>query len=629
MSQRVVLFRKSTLSDAELEERVGGLSAQFELDPYQIRMALAGSGLAILRPGAGAVEQLVDVLRGFGVPCAAISSNRPRAHTHLSRHFDIGDSAIFFKGPFGELRVPKGARVLAVLGALKSSLINKLMRRSVYTRGAAVQLPELEKLDAILVGDPVLDIYVLDDTAPGGEPVGVRLMPGRFDPSSLGDRAAPTARENFRRLMDAIKEMAGEFHLEMDFGLCQLPGCQFDSTGKDEVREHNLTQLTAYGAYLFHFHRHAGPGMGASVAGAASKAEDEPTRAKKAAAYAAASEDFLPASPPMPSESRWKRHSLAQWGFAAVYLSWMVGFPLVSTVLKTDFTRSLLYWGFNRGFFFTISTAALLHLSFFFLRKKRWMDNTPTSKVRSLAMGMVEIKGTAWRKYNVVSPLSQMPCIFCRVRKYEIQRGVKGGERWVMTSNKASGPVPFELRDETGMVTVDPLGAQFKPEHKRTIIGDPRLMIGVDGGFEKDVKYIEETIPEGVLVYVLGFAEPGVPEEKSVRERVAEKLRFLKQNKAKLMEYDANKDGRIDGPEWETARTEVEREVYKETVDDDLEKGGTGPQAVIRRPPSHLPFVVSEGSEERMTGRFGLLSILAFVAAVGSLATGVALLVGG
>ena len=49
---------------------------------------------------------------------------------------------------------------------------------------------------------------------------------------------------------------------------------------------------------------------------------------------------------------------------------------------------------------------------FLCLRLKRRVENTPTSRIRSLAMGMVEVKGKAIRSYALVSPMTQLPCVF-------------------------------------------------------------------------------------------------------------------------------------------------------------------------------------------------------------------------
>ena len=51
------------------------------------------------------------------------------------------------------------------------------------------------------------------------------------------------------------------------------------------------------------------------------------------------------------------------------------------------------------------------------IRLKRQIENTPTSKVRSIAMGMVEVHGRTRRVYALISPLTNSACAWYRIRK--------------------------------------------------------------------------------------------------------------------------------------------------------------------------------------------------------------------
>ena len=64
---------------------------------------------------------------------------------------------------------------------------------------------------------------------------------------------------------------------------------------------------------------------------------------------------------------------------------------------------------------------------FFWLRTKRMIENIPTSKIRSLAMGLVEIKGSvvAYKKPLLKSPFQGKPCVWFR---YMIQEYRKSGK---------------------------------------------------------------------------------------------------------------------------------------------------------------------------------------------------------
>ena len=140
-------------------------------------------------------------------------------------------------------------------------------------------------------------------------------------------------------------------------------------------------------------------------------------------------------------------------------------------------------------------------VSFLFLRMKRQIENTPTSKIRSVAMGMVEIKGEAVRKYALLSPMSHTPCVFYRLTKYQ-RRG--RDYQWRITSVSSSNNVPFYIEDETGRVEVNPAGCRVSAGSKQE--GSPGQVGLMKVVNETDEKWVEEVIIDGTLLYVLGFA---------------------------------------------------------------------------------------------------------------------------
>lgn len=98
-------------------------------------------------------------------------------------------------------------------------------------------------------------------------------------------------------------------------------------------------------------------------------------------------------------------------------------------------------------------------------RELNWVRNTPTSKIRSLAMGMVEIKGRP-EKYNeeFESPFSKTRCLLYR---YVIKKYVTTDDdsKWktLETGMKIS---KFYVNDDTGKVLIDPEGAEIELSDK-------------------------------------------------------------------------------------------------------------------------------------------------------------------
>ncbi len=101
-------------------------------------------------------------------------------------------------------------------------------------------------------------------------------------------------------------------------------------------------------------------------------------------------------------------------------------------------------------------------------RRTSLIRNTPTSKVRSMAMGLVEVKGTTKvADESLESPFSGEDCVFY---KYEVEEYRRQGKhsRWVTIDSGRNG-ASFYIDDGTGQVLVDPRGAELEVPADNTI----------------------------------------------------------------------------------------------------------------------------------------------------------------
>jgi len=216
------------------------------------------------------------------------------------------------------------------------------------------------------------------------------------------------------------------------------------------------------------------------------------------------------------------------------------------------------------------------------LRMKRLIENTPTSKIRSLAMGFVEVRGKTEGRSSVSSPFSNRASVFC-----EVDVSVSSGRRdsWSVV-HRACSSRPFFVRDETGLAMIDPRGAQcrtgnevtevvagfFPPEPYRTFLTEHATYRRWFWTFSR-LRFRERAIEEGVDVYVLGTAEPR-PQAISIAE-------------PELLETG---HGLATGTEGALAlRTEHVRSLDKQA------------SAVIRRGRHDSTMVLSVGSEAEVT----------------------------
>ncbi|MFB3923465.1 MAG: hypothetical protein ACE145_17220 [Terriglobia bacterium] len=93
-------------------------------------------------------------------------------------------------------------------------------------------------------------------------------------------------------------------------------------------------------------------------------------------------------------------------------------------------------------------------------RKYRLMADTPVIPIRSMAMGLVEIYGTARGEQLVSSPVSHTPCFWYRVVIQKRTKDSKGRESWSHFATDVNG-IDFYLEDATGKVRVRPVNAEL------------------------------------------------------------------------------------------------------------------------------------------------------------------------
>ncbi|MBW2999104.1 E3 ubiquitin ligase family protein [Candidatus Woesearchaeota archaeon] len=173
---------------------------------------------------------------------------------------------------------------------------------------------------------------------------------------------------------------------------------------------------------------------------------------------------------------------------------------------------------------------------FKWLKQKRMIENIPTSKIRSLAMGLVEIFGEVFpaEKKVLKSPFSNKDCVYYKYKVEEYRRSGKHS-RWV-TLKKDEDRVHFFLKDNTGKVLVDSTGANVeipKDFQFRSSLGkDPPLAVknflkkqnmNFESlfGMNKTMRYTEYFIAPKDKLYILGTADDNpFVEEATAKESV-------------------------------------------------------------------------------------------------------------
>lgn len=153
-------------------------------------------------------------------------------------------------------------------------------------------------------------------------------------------------------------------------------------------------------------------------------------------------------------------------------------------------------------------------------RTQRLIENTPTSPVRSLPMGFVEVAGTAEPDGEPLrSPFTDQACVYYESRVQELRGGGRS-RRWVTIAAEQSSE-PFYLRDGGGRVLIVPMGATARlsreqvltnlwpdalPDHIRRTLQRLNMPTASWLG-PRRIRCRERIIASGAPLYVLGTAQ--------------------------------------------------------------------------------------------------------------------------
>lgn len=218
------------------------------------------------------------------------------------------------------------------------------------------------------------------------------------------------------------------------------------------------------------------------------------------------------------------------------------------------------------------------------LRVQTLIRNTPTARIRSMAMGLVEVSGTVLPRSRTVAPFSGRPCVWWGVEVQTLANKSKSGTRSWHTVHRADSGRPFYLRDETGTALVYPQGADckvaFDVVEETGGLGLPQMytdFMEAQGLAMRHLwsvgpmRFRERRLEEGRAVYVLGRATP-----RSIAHTVS-----------------------ISEEALEATGTDSYGAKHVRTLDEEV-------CAVIRRGPRDPAFLISTSSEKAETALYGL-----------------------
>lgn len=516
----------SACDEAAAQTRVAatGLSAA------DVRLRLRSGRLCVLRRGGdrAGLELAARSLVALGDAAAVVADDELRAAppARLARAVRVGSSELEFLGADGE-------RLAALPAGVAVTLVVANLRKPAPAGGAGLPSADAPPADAaalhrdgearlrrLMASD--LEGVILDlawDAAAGR----IRIRGGRFQFASLGELAGPSASGNLRALFDLIARHSGQALLDLEFGSSSPPARGLMVVGQPNGRafDHPGNEAEADFEHYCRFVHHAAArglfdALRAAQLPAGVPAEWRLTRAAAPArdvgAAPAPRPFWKPAAQPTPLTRRLK--GLAALGPPRV-LATLLGAAGLGGLAALNAPGP----GAFGGALLPLGLALLLHARTLFERRRR-VEDVPTSRVRSAALGPVEICGETEPMYELRTPFSLLPCVYYEFTAVREPAGSRGGgtpgrsspAAWLTTRatvteratrwHGSSGDVPFRVRDDTGALMVDPAGAIVEVT-RRQVLHNPPLAAGLhaDGSH---VTVTERYIPVGFPVYVMG-----------------------------------------------------------------------------------------------------------------------------
>ena len=242
-----------------------------------------------------------------------------------------------------------------------------------------------------------------------------------------------------------------------------------------------------------------------------------------------------------------------------------------------------------------IATGFAVYRLFASLVRDRFVTDTPLVRIRSAAQGYSRIEGRAGVDGADVlaAPLSGRPCVWWDYKISVKETDSRGNTSWELCE-QATSVAPFSLSDLNGTCLIGPVGAEVTPTSTDTWYGDTQHpaagppQLGFIAELDHTYRYTERLVAPGVRLSVLGELRSHA-EERELDEEARALLASWKANQGQLLtRFDADRNGRIDAQEWETARASAYAQAQQQAANSRIQR-----TSVVAQPSHGQPFLIA------------------------------------
>jgi hypothetical protein len=247
-------------------------------------------------------------------------------------------------------------------------------------------------------------------------------------------------------------------------------------------------------------------------------------------------------------------------------------------------------------------------------REFKIVADTPCMPIRSIPMGLVQVRGRALADHLIPSPITHTPCCFYQVKIEHYETGEQGGWKHYRTDLDGA---KFYVQDQTGKVLVDSYSAEYDlPEGPPRVVDSAQIapLMGTGASDEELLQYVQRAGANALAAKMEHWLEQKGPLDDPQREQGRQALLEIARVIPKAMSGGANVRGNIPAELIERImashpQADPEKEARRQEFLQQIRETGNVPMPLVSMPVSSATgryrlreSLILPGQEYHVTG---------------------------